>query len=267
MGVTYHIEKMNELLQHISVVLKMGIQVYDANGNVLSTICNPDDYCSRLQKLPNVRSLCKQCDHLLVKKCQKSHTAEKHLCHAGLYDFIIPVFKNDVPIAYVEFGRIRTALSPEKPRYPEAGQHANEQFYHTPLFSEAELSHLSALLPSIILDSTITITYDTFQDDIIPYITEHIDQELSVPSLCRRYHLSKNTLYRFFQKEYGCSVGEYIARIRLARAEELLLNTALPITQLAQQAGFRDYAYFCRFFKQRTNCTPTAYRNKKTDEL
>ncbi len=258
MAVTYHIEKLDQLLKDLAGALRVSILILDANGEQLSKISDPSDFCSQLQQKNDVQQLCHQCDRTIVERCKRSKKVEKHLCHAGLCDLAMPIVKDNTVIAYVVLGRIRTAQSPVRShRYTADFQALYEKL---PLFSDDQLQHLSKLLPQIILDSAISVEHSTYSEDIIPYITEHIAQPLSVSVLCQRYHVSKNTLYRFFRKKYSCSIVEFITNARMQQAMSLLTQTEHTVRDIAEQIGIENYTYFCKLFKQQLGMTPTEYR-------
>lgn len=68
-------------------------------------------------------------------------------------------------------------------------------------------------------------------------------------------------LARTFRKFSGSSIGEYIRRLRIESSYDQLLQTEIPIVQLAVQLGFCDQAHFCRTFKRITGMNPTDLRN------
>jgi len=65
---------------------------------------------------------------------------------------------------------------------------------------------------------------------------------------------------RNFQRVLGCSPRDYLVQIRLERARHLLELTSLPMTQVAEQAGFTCPEHFSRFFRKRYGIPPSRYR-------
>lgn len=94
------------------------------------------------------------------------------------------------------------------------------------------------------------------------YITEHIEEELSVEGLSRMVYLSANHLARCFKKKYGRTITEYITDYRMGLAEELLQKTDLTVTAVSSRVGIPNYAYFSRQFKRYSGCSPSQYRNR-----
>jgi AraC family transcriptional regulator len=67
-------------------------------------------------------------------------------------------------------------------------------------------------------------------------------------------------LARAFRARYGCSVGEYGRRLRLAWAAAELAGGDKPLAAIATQSGFADQAHFTRLFRQHVGTTPALYR-------
>ncbi len=247
-------------MKSLAGTLRVSILILDTQGNVLSKFSPPDDYCTLLQTQKDMRPKCQECDKSIVERCRKSGKIEQHICHAGLCDLAMSVVKDEAAVAYIVIGRIRTILSPSVPHYDRIPQAVRLLYDAVPFFSDKQLEHLSQLLPQIVLDCTITIEYDTFSDDIVPYIHHHLQEALSVPILCKRYHVSKNTIYRFFREKYSCTVVEFITNARMQQAMSLLTQTEHTVRDIAEQIGIENYTYFCKLFKQQLGMTPTEYR-------
>jgi AraC-like DNA-binding protein len=63
-----------------------------------------------------------------------------------------------------------------------------------------------------------------------------------------------------FRKHVGCSPGEYLRNCRVEYASAQLARTAVPLADIAAEAGFADQSHFTRVFKQATGLTPAAFR-------
>jgi len=63
-------------------------------------------------------------------------------------------------------------------------------------------------------------------------------------------------------QELNCTVLEYLTRVRIEKALNLLKNNENSIQAVSKIVGFKYPSYFVRLFKQYTGVTPLAYRNK-----
>ena len=67
-------------------------------------------------------------------------------------------------------------------------------------------------------------------------------------------------LSRVFRQKMGCTVGEYVRRLRFEFASQQLLSTERPLCEVACEAGFSDQSHFHRLFRNKMGLTPYTYR-------
>lgn len=96
--------------------------------------------------------------------------------------------------------------------------------------------------------------------DTLFYISEHIDEPLSVDMLADRIFLSKYYFIRLFKAETGYTPHEYILTTRVNAASRDLKSTDDPIKDIAVRNGFADESSFCTTFKKFMGVTPRSYR-------
>ncbi|MEK8132528.1 helix-turn-helix domain-containing protein [Paenibacillus filicis] len=101
-------------------------------------------------------------------------------------------------------------------------------------------------------------TTEAAVDRVACYMERHLEQELSREELARLAGLSPGYFSAAFQRYKGESPSDYILRLRLERAEELLLLNG-GVKETAARVGFEDEFYFSRRFKQKKGLSPTAY--------
>jgi AraC family transcriptional regulator len=65
---------------------------------------------------------------------------------------------------------------------------------------------------------------------------------------------------RSFRHHYGCTPAEFVRRLRIEWARSRLLESDLPVGEIAHAAGFYDHSHFAREFKRTAGCTPAQYR-------
>lgn len=93
------------------------------------------------------------------------------------------------------------------------------------------------------------------------YIHEHCTEEISVDDLAEMAGFSKFHFSRLFQQFTGVSYYTYLNQHRIMRAERLLIDPSLTVTEVAMQAGFGSLSTFNRVFKTYKKCTPTEYKD------
>ena len=95
---------------------------------------------------------------------------------------------------------------------------------------------------------------------------EFADPDLSAESLARRVGYHRGSLSRMFRRETGETIIGHLTRVRLREAQALLAHTTEPVVAIAHQCGFRDVAYFCRWYRKHTGSTPGARRRAQDGE-
>lgn len=96
--------------------------------------------------------------------------------------------------------------------------------------------------------------------DILAYIHEHYDEELSIEQFAAAMNMSVGHFSRTFKEEVGEKYVEYIAKYRLAKAKELLLQTDLKMDDIAAKVGYWGRNSFIRMFRKYEGITPAKYR-------
>lgn len=86
------------------------------------------------------------------------------------------------------------------------------------------------------------------------------NKPLVIEELAAVEHLSPSRYRTIFREAIGISPKQYLTNIRMRRADELLRQTALPISQIGAMVGYDDLLYFHRIFKKNNDMTPAQYR-------
>ncbi|WP_162990461.1 response regulator transcription factor [Mesobacillus foraminis] len=95
---------------------------------------------------------------------------------------------------------------------------------------------------------------------ILDYIDQNYQDNITRDHLARIVYLSPDYIARFFKKETGIPLVNYIIKKRVDIAKELLVNTNLPVHIISDKVGYGNYSYFTKLFKKETNYTPVDYR-------
>ncbi len=82
----------------------------------------------------------------------------------------------------------------------------------------------------------------------------------ALPELAAAAHMSVNNFLRVFRTATGYSPIDYLLRLRVRRAAELLRTTPLTVGEIADRSGFADSNYFARQFRRIVGQSPRTYR-------
>jgi LacI family transcriptional regulator len=92
------------------------------------------------------------------------------------------------------------------------------------------------------------------------FIRERASEGINVEDVVRETAVCRSVLQRRFKDVFQRTIHDEIVSARLARAQELLRETDLPLLTIAEKSGFRHQEYMGAVFKQRLQTTPARYR-------
>lgn len=95
---------------------------------------------------------------------------------------------------------------------------------------------------------------------MIAYIQEHYSESITLHDLCLAGGVGKTSCAKLFQKYVSTTPIDYIRHYRVAKGIELLHETDMPITKIAQETGFGGTSFFAKTFKEITGITPRQMR-------
>jgi YesN/AraC family two-component response regulator len=92
-------------------------------------------------------------------------------------------------------------------------------------------------------------------------IQDQIDMNLNLTEISKTLDIHPSYLSREFSKYFNnLSFGEYIRKLRIEKAVQLMQNTKYSLTEIAYLTGFSDQSHFTRIFKLHTGKNPLAFK-------
>ncbi len=98
---------------------------------------------------------------------------------------------------------------------------------------------------------------------VADHLKIHFREKLDVPSLAKMAHMSVRQFERKFHATFQMTPQEYMIRMRVIEACDLLVRTNQPVTTVALEAGFYDHSDFARQFRRHMGQTATQYRSER----
>lgn len=92
------------------------------------------------------------------------------------------------------------------------------------------------------------------------YINEHYAEDLSIAQLAAMENYNPSYFASLFRKRTGTMPGNYIKRVRIEKAKEILASTRYRVVDVAMQVGYKNASSFTRAFRAVAGVTPNQYR-------
>jgi AraC family transcriptional regulator len=103
------------------------------------------------------------------------------------------------------------------------------------------------------------------QRRVAEFIEEHLAEEISLATLAELVNLSLCHFARAFKQSFGAPPHRYHMVRRMVRARSLLQRSALSVTQIGIQVGFRETSSFTRAYRKFVGVTPSEFRRQRPD--
>ncbi|HPD25192.1 MAG TPA: AraC family transcriptional regulator [Candidatus Marinimicrobia bacterium] len=104
------------------------------------------------------------------------------------------------------------------------------------------------------------IEFETTINKAKIFMADRIDKNINMEQLASELGVGYSWFRRMFRHYTGLPPVQYFLELKLNKAKELLVNTSLPIKEIAVITGFESQFYFSKFFKNRVGMSPIKYR-------
>jgi AraC-like DNA-binding protein/ligand-binding sensor protein len=239
---------------------------------------NENAFCALISKKSRACAACLQVQERL---CQKAASeAETVVCPVGLSDSAVPVRMSDRLVGYLQIGQV-FRRKPTEEQFNKVlqlckkwGLDADPESLRKAYFSGKVITqkeHDSAIkLLSIfaqhlaMLSNQVFIQQENAEPPVITkartYIHEHQTEEISLSQVAKAVNMSSYYFCKMFKRFSGINFTDYVARVRIEKSKNLLLNPNLRISEIAFEVGFQSLTHFNRVFKKILGQSPTEYR-------
>lgn len=228
-------------------------------------------FCRAVRSNTAGLSACLKCDNQALSASVSDRDIRIYRCHMGLYEAIVPIFLHDRYSGFLMFGQVRvgdcnnTSLIEQRADELQLNASSLINSYNAlPLFTyekiQAAAKMLSIISKHIIHTGILRRRDQKIIDEIDSYIRRHLNDPISARDLAQHVHLNAAYLSDMMKHQTGSGCLEYIHRIKLSTAKEMLTTSDMSIGEISLKLGFADQNYFTRLFKRYYGSTPTQYR-------
>lgn len=106
------------------------------------------------------------------------------------------------------------------------------------------------------------VTGEESRDAFLSYILAHYTEDLTYRHMGEVFHYHPNYISQVVREKTGLPLRQYLLRLRVRQASQLLLDRDISVEEVAAQVGFRDVSYFVQYFKRLTGMTPGEMRGR-----
>jgi two-component system, response regulator YesN len=99
---------------------------------------------------------------------------------------------------------------------------------------------------------------------ILQFIEDHYADQLSLSDVAEHFHFNPSYLSNYFSTHNKEGFIEYLNKVRIEKASQLLLKDSASISEISGLVGFSDHSYFCKVFKKINGMSPSKFRRKHT---
>lgn len=152
----------------------------------------------------------------------------------------------------------------EPQKYKDTLNKIEDEFLFKDEYTEDIVKNLISILlvklSRVSTNNTYNSSISSLSEEIIKYINNNYDKDISRQTLSNEFFLSENHISTLFKKETGFGFNEYLNTIRIKNSEHLLITTNMSISKIAFACGFQDSNYYSAVFKKANGVSPLKYR-------
>ena len=226
---------------------------------------------------------CAACLQLQKKVEEEACLEPKTLkCFAGLCDSAVPVRVGENLVAFLQTGQV-LLHQPNKQEFKKFTRELlswgietdlkrlEEAYFQTRVLEKKQYEAVLRLLTIFAqhlasLSNQLMVSAKQAESPMISrakvYISEHQDEELSLRQVAGAVNTSAFYFCKMFKQATGLTFTDYLARIRIEKVKNLLLNPHKRISEAAYEAGFQSLSQFNRVFRKIAGEAPTVWRAK-----
>jgi len=241
---------------------------------------NENPFCALLAKTNQTCSACLQLQRRVEEEARLEPKTLK--CFAGLCDSAVPVRVGENLVAFLQTGQI-LLHKPSQKEFKKLTRdlinwgvdtdlkRIEEAYFQTRVLEKKQYEAVLRLLTIFAqhlssLSNELMVSAKQAESPMISrakvYIAEHQHEEMSLRQVAGAVNTSAFYFCKMFKQATGLTFTDYLARVRIEKVKNLLLNPHKRISEAAYEAGFQSLSQFNRVFRKIAGEAPTTWRDK-----
>lgn len=241
---------------------------------------NENPFCEMMSRKSRTCASCLQTQQELSEKA--THEAHTVVCEFGLCDTAVPVRLGEQLVGFLQTGQVlkkkptnalfeRTARLCENWGVQVEREELRKAFFDTKVLNPRQHDSIIQLLAIFaqhlsMISNQVLVQQQNSEPPVITkakaFITEHQGDDISLGDVAKAVNTSTFYFCKMFKKVTGINFTNYLSRVRIEKAKNLLLNPNLRISEIAFEVGFQSLTHFNRVFKKIVGRAPTEYRSQ-----
>ena len=241
---------------------------------------NENPLCASMAEESRTCGCCLEVQQELSEQAQdQPYTTQ---CGMGLSMTAVPVHLGEQLIGFLEVGQVFRKPPTEAhfeifvKKLSECNSNLDPQllrnlFFETRVMSPKQYDAIVGLLKIFadhisLISNQILVHQQNAEPPVIQrakeFIEEKQSEDISLSQVAKAVNTSTFHFCKMFRKATGLTFTDYVSRVRIEKARNLLLNPNLRISEIAFEVGFQSLTHFNRVFKKITGQSPTQYREQ-----
>jgi AraC-like DNA-binding protein/ligand-binding sensor protein len=237
-------------------------------------------FCALLARTNHSCAACLQLQRRVEEQAQMEPKTLK--CFAGLCDSAVPVRVGDNLVAFLQTGQI-LLHQPSKREFTKLTRELlkwgvetdlkrlEEAYFQTRVLEKKQYEAVVRLLAIFAqhlasLSNQLMVSAEQVESPLVTraklFISQHQDEEVSLRQVAAAVNSSAFYFCKMFKQATGLTFTDYLARTRIEKVKNLLLNPHKRISEVAYETGFQSLSQFNRVFRRVTGQSPTVWRAK-----
>lgn len=291
--------KIHDYLQYLSDTYNVHICIKDFCGfipinkelsqELMPFLAHTNPFCMYMKSDAEHYHSCLSMIRKIYNKCDREKKYFFGYCHAGVGEYVIPIYDDDILLGSINAGyfktnpadsylRIQTACSCGMPLDSQKALTLYRNHIH-----DAKVAP-ETILPALeMLAEYLGHSYHAMQQTVaeekepgryrqsnenvivtsaVQYIHDNANKHISANELAEICHCSESYLSRIFKKHTDVNINVYINKVRVERSKNPLILSDESISEIAYSVGFNDSNYFSRVFTEIIGIPPTEFRRR-----
>jgi AraC-like DNA-binding protein len=237
-------------------------------------------FCAFMAQKGRSCAACLQTQQKLADSAR--HGPHSVTCAHGLSDTAVPVQLGDRLVGFLQTGQVfrkvptnsqfeRSARLAAEWGVPVDRKELREAYFGTKVVPAKQHASVVKLLSIFaqhlsMISNQVIVQQENAEAPVITRAKQYIQQNqaeaLSLSAVAKAVNTSRFYFCKQFKKATGLNFTNYVSRVRVEKAKNLLLNPNLRISEIAFEVGFQSLTHFNRIFKKILGQAPTEYRSK-----